>query len=71
MNWVLCINNDGYQASLEPRKLYEQINDPVAQMVGMVRVIDESGESYLYSHELFIEMPMTVNDTLNAKLQAC
>lgn len=61
MKWVLCIDNTGYQASLEPRKLYEQISDPTAESLGMIRVIDESDERYLYDKRLFCEMPVMVN----------
>lgn len=70
MSWLLCINNDDYQASLEPRKLYEKINDPTAEMVGMVRIIDESNESYLYSKALFVEFPKMFDETINNALQA-
>ena len=49
----LCVNNEGYQASLELRKLYENIPDEEAERHGQMRIIDESGEDYLYSSELF------------------
>ena len=45
--FVICIDNHGYEASLEMRKLYEIINDADAEKHGQLRVIDESGEDYL------------------------
>ena len=50
---LLCVNNDGYEASLELRKLYENIPDKEAERHGQVRIIDESGEDYLYSASYF------------------
>jgi len=49
----LCIDSGGYPASLEPRKLYEVLPDPEAERHGQLRVIDESGDDYLYAGELF------------------
>jgi hypothetical protein len=51
---VLCIDNAGYPASLEPRKLYQALPDPQARAHGQIRVIDESGEDYLYPAGLFL-----------------
>ncbi len=53
--FVVCMDNAGYEASLELRKLYEVVADPDAQKYHQIRVIDESGEDYLFSKELFIE----------------
>ena len=50
---LLCINNKGYEASLELRKLYENIPDKEAERHGQVRIIDESGEDYLYPTSYF------------------
>ena len=51
--FLLCIDNEGYEASLEMRKLYENISDKEAERHNQVRIIDESGEDYLYpSHFL-------------------
>lgn len=52
--YVLCMSNDAYPASLEVRKIYEQIPDPKAESHGRIRVIDESGEDYLYPSNFFI-----------------
>ena len=50
---LLCIENEGYEASLEIRKLYENIPDKEAERHGQVRVIDESEEDYLYPAKYF------------------
>lgn len=52
--FVLCVENDGYPASLEPRKVYQALSDQAAADRGFVRVIDESGEDYLYPARLFV-----------------
>lgn len=51
--FVVCINNQGYEAALEPRKIYVAMPDAEASRHGLVRVIDESGEDYLYPAALF------------------
>ncbi len=51
-NFVICIDNDEYPASLERRKLYEIVPDAEAESLGQLRVKDESGEDYLYPKEL-------------------
>ncbi len=56
--FVVCLSNEGYPASLEPRKLYELLDDPQAANKGMLRVIDESGEDYLYPAGMFAVMPV-------------
>src|SRR2546425_1730978 len=50
---VLCLRNRGYEASLERRKLYQVIPDRNAEKLGQLRVIDESGEDYLYPASFF------------------
>jgi hypothetical protein len=59
---ALCLRNRGYEASLERRKLYQVIPDSDAQKYGQLRVIDESGEDYLYpaSFFAFIKLPPTL-----------
>jgi hypothetical protein len=49
----VCINNKGYPASLEKRKIYLALRDSTAEKHGLLRVIDESGESYLYPKTFF------------------
>ena len=55
-SFVLCVDNEGYPASLEPRKIYRALGDPVAEERGLRRVIDESGEDYLYPARLFVSI---------------
>lgn len=56
--FVICIRNSGYLASLELRKLYEVLEDPEAERDDMIRVVDESGEDYLYPTGMFIAAPL-------------
>ena len=51
---VICVKNDHYPASLEPRKIYRVLPDAKAASLHMIRVIDESGEDYLYPEDYFI-----------------
>lgn len=57
--FAVCIRNDGYEVSLELRKLYEILDDAEARELGQVRVIDESGEDYLYPDDYFalVQLP--------------
>ena len=57
--FLLCVRNEGYPASLEIRKVYQTLPDATAARRQYVRVIDESGEDYLYPEEYFvpIELP--------------
>ena len=59
---VICVKNNGYDVSLERRKLYVSIADPVAEKRGQLRVVDESGEDYLYPREFFVpvELPQSI-----------
>lgn len=59
LSYAVCINNDGYKASLEVGKLYQLVADEAAEGDGMIRVIDESGEDYLFEAERFypVELP--------------
>jgi len=52
--FVLCIDNRGYGASLEERKVYLAMSDPVAEKHAMIRVVDESSEDYLFPAKLFV-----------------
>ena len=53
--FVICIDNADYPASLEKRKIYELLPDKDAEKIEHVRVIDESGEDYLYPASCFID----------------
>lgn len=57
--YVLCVSNRGFAASLEVRKVYRAKPDPEGQKHRLLRVVDESGEDYLYPEKLFvpIEVP--------------
>ena len=63
---VVCVKNEGYAASLELRKIYQVVADAPAEEHGLVRVIDESGEGYLYPTGYFaaIELPRAVEEAL-------
>lgn len=62
LTFGICVNNEGYPASLELMKLYQIISDAEAEAEGMWRVVDESGESYLYRTDRFVvvNVPATV-----------
>jgi hypothetical protein len=57
-SYVLCVRNDGYPASLLVRRLYERVPDRSAAARGLVRVVDESGEDYLYPEKLFMPIAL-------------
>ena len=54
--FVVCVNNDGYPASLELHKIYRLVPDGEAEADGDIRIIDESGEDYLFSATRFVEI---------------
>src|SRR4051794_34599127 len=56
--FVVCLSNDGYAASLETRKIYVALPDAEAKRNGLLRVVDESGEDYLYSRERFAPLKL-------------
>jgi hypothetical protein len=66
-NYVVCVKNEGYPASLELRKLYRVVADASAQSIGQLRVVDESGEDYLYPSEFFlpVSLPAEVEDAVS------
>ena len=51
--YAVCLENKGYEASLQIGKLYEIITDDEAEKDEMIRVIDEDGEDYLFESKLF------------------
>lgn len=65
--YVICINNKDYPASLEVRKIYQALPDANASKHEMTRVIDESGEDYLYPSSYFIsiELPKAVAEAFS------
>ena len=65
--FVVCIINEGYEASLELKKIYEVLEDSVAASHNQIRIIDESGEDYLYPPNFFvrIELPASLRAQLS------
>ncbi len=57
---VICLDNKGYEASLERRKIYVSLPDAKAEKLGQIRVIDESGEDYLYDKQIFREVSLSL-----------
>lgn len=55
----ICLDNAGYEVSLERRKIYVALPDTKAERTGYLRIIDESGEAYLYPSQRFVaaELP--------------
>ena len=56
---VVCVENKGYSVSLERRKIYISVPDITASRRGQIRVIDESGEDYLYPRHFFIPIKLS------------
>jgi hypothetical protein len=66
--FVVCVRNDGYSASLEKRKIYVALRDPAAEKHGQLRVIDESGDDYMYPKIFFrsIALPQSLKKAVLA-----
>jgi hypothetical protein len=64
--FAVCIDNRGYPASLELHKIYRVVPDAAAAADGDIRVVDESGDDYLYAADRFVEIepPQTVKRSL-------
>lgn len=58
--FLICVENEGYEASLETRKLYETLPDKEAELHNQVRIIDESGEDYLYPSSFFAPVRLSM-----------
>ena len=54
----MCVENEGYPASLELLKVYRSLPDPEAERHKMIRVIDEDGEDYLYPKDWFVKIEL-------------
>ncbi len=65
-HFALCIDNTDYKASLIPGKVYRILRDPRAAKDDFVRIVDESGEDYLYHkcHFVFVDFPKAVKKKL-------
>ncbi len=59
--FVVCLNNQNYEASLEAGKLYRVVPDDRAMKHGYTRVIDESGEDYAYATDRFLPLALPVH----------
>jgi len=64
--FAVCLRNTGYAASLEVRKLYPFVEDEVAESNRLIRVVDESGEDYLYPARMFrkLALPSEIQQAL-------
>ena len=58
LRFVVCVKNKGYAAALELRKLYPVVADESAAKLGQIRVIDESGDDYLYPEGYFVPVQL-------------
>lgn len=65
---VVCVDNSGYSVSLKKRKIYVMLRDAAAEKHGLLRIIDESGEDYLYPRAFFrsIALPQAVRKAVLA-----
>jgi hypothetical protein len=65
---VVCVDSTGYPASLEKRKIYVAIRDVAAEKQGLLRIIDESGDDYLYPKNFFraIALPQAIKKAVLA-----
>jgi hypothetical protein len=68
--FAVCLRNEGYEVSLEKRKIYEVLPDLEAEGHDQIRVVDESGEDYLYPESFFaeIELPQPLRRALTASV---
>ena len=69
-SYVLCVRNDGYPASLLVRRLYERVPDRNAATRGLLRVVDESVEDYLYPEKFFVPIALPRPVTLAIRAAA-
>jgi len=71
-SFALCIDNNGYRASLILGKVYRLLPDPTAAKDDLVRIVDESGEDYLYhkDHFVFVDFPSGVKKKILALQRA-
>jgi len=67
-HFAICVKNDGYEASLLLRKVYDRLIDEEAASRGLLRVIDESGDNYLFPEDFFV--PLDLPSPLQVKLIA-
>ena len=58
-HFAICVKNKGYEVSLEKRKIYPVLDDKDASAQDLMRVVDESGDSYLYPENFFIAIKLS------------
>jgi hypothetical protein len=65
---VVCVGNEGYRASLEKRKIYVALRGTEAEKHGLLRIVDESGDDYLFPKSFFrsIALPQAVRKAVLA-----
>jgi hypothetical protein len=63
-HFVICISSGKTPAALEPGKVYERLRDSAAEAVGMLRIVDESGEDYLHPARLFGRISLPIETRL-------
>jgi len=65
---VVCVDNHGFAVSLEKRKIYVALRDAAADKHGLIRIVDESGDDYLYPRALFrsIDLPQAIRKAVLA-----
>jgi len=64
--YVVCLSNEGHRGSLEVGKIYLTVPDAEADRIGLIRIVDESGEDYLYSRSRFapLKLPREIERAL-------
>ena len=55
---VVCVENTGYEVSLERRKIYVTLPDVKSERLGLLRIVDESGKDYLYPADSFVSLTL-------------
>ena len=69
MQFLFCLKNEGYETSLELKKIYSTLEDTTAEEMDLVRVVDEFGEDYLYPKDFFVSvaLPKPAEDSFLAR----
>lgn len=70
MTFAICIDNEGYEASLELRKIYQVVSPQPNDPKGYIRIVDESGDDYLYNAKAFeaVDLPPRIERKLMVTL---
>ncbi|MDR3054194.1 MAG: hypothetical protein LBU53_02160 [Zoogloeaceae bacterium] len=70
MKWAVCLENKGFVESLELRKLYQVVEDEKSAQRGCMRVIDETGEAYIYPADMFFPLAGKIDKPAEDRLLA-